>query len=273
VGGDAAVAGASGGVGSWSGQLARRVKPDLRRTMKLRALTCMTLFGLSNWLGAVPISITDPGVPYSQDFNSLASSGTGHSTLPVGWFIYETGPNADGLYRAGTGSSNIGDTYSFGEANSTDRALGGLRSSSLVPTFGAQFVNASSQVITAMTISYWGEQWRLGYEDRVDRLLFSYSLDASSLADGTWVRVLDLDFASPDVSDKDRRMVTIRPTGISSRTRLAGFLSSRARDGGSGGRITMPWALMMGWRWMTWSSPFRPWEGRPRFPMAGPALR
>jgi hypothetical protein len=168
--------------------------------MKLRTLTCMTLFGLSNWLGAVPISITDPGVPYSQDFNSLASSGTGHSTLPVGWFIYETGSNADGLYRAGTGSSNTGDTYSFGEANSTDRALGGLRSSSLVPTFGAQFVNASSQVITAMTLSYWGEQWRLGQQNRDDQLLFSYRLDATSPADGTWIRVSQLDFASPDTS-------------------------------------------------------------------------
>jgi hypothetical protein len=168
--------------------------------MKLRTLTCMTLFGLSNWLGAVPISITDPGVPYSQDFNSLASSGTGHSTLPVGWFIYETGSNADGLYRAGTGSSNTGDTYSFGEANSKDRALGGLRSGSLVPTFGAQFVNASSQVITAMTISYWGEQWRLGQTNRNDQLWFSYSLDATSPADGTWIRVSQLDFASPDTS-------------------------------------------------------------------------
>ena len=37
--------------------------------------------------------------------------------------------------------SNTGDTYSYGAAGSTDRALGGLRSGSLIPLFGACFTN------------------------------------------------------------------------------------------------------------------------------------
>ncbi|MGA4645487.1 PEP-CTERM sorting domain-containing protein [Limisphaera sp. 4302-co] len=192
--------------------------------MKLRILTFMTLLGLRAISWGTPISITDPSLPYTQDFNSLASSGTGHSSLPPGWAIHEDGSNADGLYRAGTGSSNTGDTYSFGASGDSDRALGGLRSGSLIPSFGAQFRNDSGQTIVAMTIAYWGEQWRLGFEDRADRLLFAYSLDATSLADGTWTAVPDLNFATPDFSgvgakngnDTDHRyQVTATISGLS----------------------------------------------------------
>ena len=83
------------------------------------------------------ISLT--GGTYQQDFNTLATSGTS-STLPSGWLFLETGTNANTLFTAGTGSSNTGDTYSYGNAGSSDRALGGLLSGSLTPLFGAWFI-------------------------------------------------------------------------------------------------------------------------------------
>lgn len=168
--------------------------------MKYRVLTCVIVAGAPLACLAVPISITDLVVPYFQNFDTLASSGSGHTLLPTGWVIHESGANADGKYTAGTGSSNVGDTYSFGGSGSTERALGGLRSANLIPMFGAQFRNDTGQVITAFTLSYWGEQWRLGAAGRQDWLWFAYSLDATSLEDGSWVRVPELDFGSPSTT-------------------------------------------------------------------------
>ena len=124
--------------------------------------------------------LTAMDIPYVQDFNTLASSGTS-SSLPAGWEFVEAGTNANTIYTAGTGSGNAGDTYSFGGAGSTERAFGGLQSGSLIPTIGAVFTNSTGQTITSLDISYTGEQWRLGATGRADRLDFQYSLDATIL--------------------------------------------------------------------------------------------
>jgi len=55
---------------------------------------------------------------YTQDFNTLAASGTS-GTLPSGWLFAETATNANTTYTAGDGSSNTGDTYSFGTGTAT----------------------------------------------------------------------------------------------------------------------------------------------------------
>ena len=148
---------------------------------------------------AVPVSLSSFGVPYTQNFNTLASTGTS-STLPTGWTFSETGSNANGLYATGTGSSNTGDTYSFGSSGSSERALGGLRSGNLIPLFGVEFRNDSGSTIASLAIAYTGEQWRLGTTNRADRLDFQYSLDATSLTTGTWQDYNTLDFTSPSTS-------------------------------------------------------------------------
>lgn len=143
------------------------------------------------------ISISGPA--YAQNFDTLATTGTS-SALPNGWSIRETGTNANGLYSGGTGSSNSGETYSFGPAGIAERALGGLRSGSLVPSMGACFVNNTGAAITALDIAYTGEQWRLGALARgADRIDFQYSLNATSLADGTWADFDALDFSTPNL--------------------------------------------------------------------------
>jgi len=142
------------------------------------------------------ISVTYNG-SYSQSFDTLASSGTS-STLPTDWAFSETGTGANTTYAADTGSSNGGNTYSYGSAASTDRALGGLQSGTVVPTFGAQFKNDITGGTTIdLTLSYTGEQWRLGTAGRTDRLDFQYSTTATSLTTGTWIDVNALDFIAP----------------------------------------------------------------------------
>jgi hypothetical protein len=144
------------------------------------------------------VSLSTINSAYTQDFNSLANSGTTNTTMPSGWFFNEAGGNTS--YAAGTGSDNAGNTYSFGATSNTERALGGLQSGSLIPTIGASFTNNTGVTIASIDISYFGEQWRLGATARVDRLDFQYSLDATSLTTGTWIDINSLDFTAPVTS-------------------------------------------------------------------------
>ncbi len=167
--------------------------------MKLKS-TSLAVMAISA-IAAVPsqgaISLTD-GVAYTQNFNSLASTGTSNanSTLPTDWVSSESGTNANTTYSAGTGSGTTGDTYSFG-TTAADRALGGLSSGSLTPRFGASFTNNVGLNVIDVSIAYTGEQWRLGATNRVDRLDFQYSTNATSLTTGTWVDFNALDFVAP----------------------------------------------------------------------------
>lgn len=136
------------------------------------------------------------GTSETENFNSLAISGTS-SSLPIGWFLNETDNNADNIYRTGTGSSNTGDSYSFGV--DADRALGGLCTNSLVPSFGAKFKNQTGGSLTNLAVEFTGETWRIGSSNRSDQLDFQYSLDATSISDAgaTWADFDGLDYINP----------------------------------------------------------------------------
>ena len=150
-------------------------------------------------VAAGSVSLTSLDTAYTQDFDTLATTGTS-SAVPNGWDFSESGTNANLLYTAGTGSGNAGDTYSFGATGSPERAFGGLLSGSLVPTFGASFTNDTGTEVTAADVAYAGEEWRLGTTGRgADRIDFQYSLDATSLTTGTWNDADALDFATPNL--------------------------------------------------------------------------
>jgi hypothetical protein len=146
------------------------------------------------------ISLTGNSPSYTQDFNTLASSGTANTAVPAGWAFAEAGNNANGEYRAADGSGNTGDTYSYGAASASERAFGGLASNNLTTNIGASFVNNTGVEINSFTLSYFGEQWRRGNTTpgKQDSLLFSYSTNATSLTDNgaTWVPVNALSFFS-----------------------------------------------------------------------------
>ncbi|HZI87668.1 MAG TPA: C25 family cysteine peptidase [Pyrinomonadaceae bacterium] len=171
----------------------------------------------------VPISVVS-GTPYTQDFNALATTGTS-GALPQGWAFCEAGSAEDSTYAAGSGSSVTGNTYSFGLTGNSDRAFGGLQSGSLISTVGAVFKNDSGTTITSLTISYTGEEWRLGDgSGRLDRIDFQISTDATNLFTGTWIDFDDLDFTTPNTTTtgakdgnavENRNTLTVTITGIS----------------------------------------------------------
>jgi hypothetical protein len=163
------------------------------------------------------------GTDLTENLNSLANTGSS-STMPTGWYFSESGTGANSTYTAGTGSVSSGDTYSFG-TTSGDRALGTLLSGSVTSTIGTKFINSSGETITSIKITYTGEQWRLGATGRTDKLVFSYSTDASSLTTGTWTTFTSLDFTAPVTtgttgaldgnSSANRTTITATITGLS----------------------------------------------------------
>ena len=81
------------------------------------------------------------------------------------------------------------------DSANAERALGGLLSGSLTPTFGACFTNGTGSALSSFDVAYTGEQWRLGTAARTDRIDFQYSLNATSLTTGTWVDADALDLS------------------------------------------------------------------------------
>ena len=171
-----------------------------KRVRGARALLgCLSLC-VSPWSMAQYVSLVG-GTPPVQSFDSLAASGVG-STLPDGWFIAESGTNANTTYAADDGTANAGNTYSYGATGSNERALGGLQSGSLVPLIGAHLRNDAGVTLTQIGVNYTGEQWRLGVGGRADRLQVQYSTNATALNDSAaaWTNVAALDFVSPNTA-------------------------------------------------------------------------
>lgn len=157
------------------------------------------------------ISLTGSTLNYSQDFNTLSNSSTASGALPSGWNIFEfpgvtgSSANIDQMYKGDVGTNNAGDTYSFGAASTTERALGALGSNTITTHFGAKFINNTGSQITGFSISYKGEQWRFGFANRIgnaDSLRFYYSTTASNVDDtlAAWTEVTSLMFNSPVIS-------------------------------------------------------------------------
>jgi len=56
--------------------------------------------------GSGSVSLTTLGSAYTQDFDTLANTGTANNLTINGWYLNETGSsgNNNGQYQAGTGS-------------------------------------------------------------------------------------------------------------------------------------------------------------------------
>jgi uncharacterized repeat protein (TIGR01451 family) len=163
--------------------------------MTITALT-LTTMSLSAQPLPRPTAAISLALPYTQNFNSLATSGssntwTDDATLS-GWYSTRS------TYAADTGSNSLGSLYSYGSSSSSDRDLGTLPSNATDEIYyGVKLINDTAQTINVITVTYTGEQWRNGSNIAVQTALFAYQVDAISLTTGTWSDVPALDFASP----------------------------------------------------------------------------
>jgi uncharacterized delta-60 repeat protein/uncharacterized repeat protein (TIGR01451 family) len=151
------------------------------------------------------VSLNTIGVAATQNFNTLPASGsatwTNDSTIP-GWYHARTGTGT--TIVANDGSSNAGNLYSYGTGTNTDRALGSVGSGGATAGnffWGVILTNNTGGPVTALTVSYTGEEWR-NSAAAAQTVAFSYLTGASltgSLADfqAAGTNVTQLDFTSP----------------------------------------------------------------------------
>jgi hypothetical protein len=152
------------------------------------------------------VSITNPTATYTQNFDTLITSGTNqtwtNNTTLLGWhlFVQPAPGTAVTQYSAGAGSSGTGSFYSFGTGTDSDRALGGLASGSAyfgspAPSSGTvagwlavSFTNNTGAPITNPEIRYDGEQWRNGGNSSLasQTMVMEYGVGSSFTAVGTW---------------------------------------------------------------------------------------
>lgn len=169
-----------------------------RQTISRAASALIACAFIASSASASSISLTS--VTYTQDFNSLASSGTSDA-VPAGWYFFESGSNTyvNQVYSSSTGSNSAGDVYSFG--SDSDRAFGSVSSNTFESIIGAKFTNNTGATINSLEIGYMGEMWRNG-ETTMDSLDFQFSTDenTSSLSNGNWTDPVGnlLDFDSPN---------------------------------------------------------------------------
>ncbi len=138
---------------------------------------------------------------YSQNFNTLASSGSSNpwaNELNLdGWY------SSRASYIANAGTSTTGGLHSYGTLNSSERALGSLASGTTgVVGFGVRLQNTSGVTLEDIAVTYTGEQWRNNGNATQQSLTFWYSvgsgLDSLDLqVDAGWTAFAGLNFAGP----------------------------------------------------------------------------
>lgn len=179
--------------------------------MRLRSVLLSTavLLAISRFSYAT-IDYSTIGATYTQDFNSLASSGTDvpwtNDATIVGWYLYRiTGlndptPYPMSYYDASDGSAGDGRFYSYGADGNSERALGGTVSGSFgdrgnsvlqlhfnspAGWIAASLSNNTGSPLTQFTLAYDGEQWKDNAADP-QTMEFQYGFGASFPAVATW---------------------------------------------------------------------------------------
>lgn len=161
-----------------------------------------------------------------QDFNTLPVGGTfdfqdiGLSNIKGPFQLTASPLNASGVtgwsiyarvgsplqFKVDNGSAGSPSAYAFGSLASGDRALGSVGGSAHVANLGWRLINNTGQTLTQFTLTYRGEQWRVGGSANVNKLDFAYRITSLLTMDidytlstpaPNYVLVPALDFTSP----------------------------------------------------------------------------
>lgn len=164
------------------------------------------------------VSVSSVAFNYSQSFDSLASTGSitfvNDSTL-TGWSLFR-GSGTSLTVTAGTGSSNAGGFYSFGDAGSTERALGSVASGTTgTLTYALALTNNTGLALDSFKLNYDGEQWRNGGVTAVHQLTVQYGFGASYAAVTNWTSAgAAFDFSSVQNTATAGAVVTGNTVGL-----------------------------------------------------------
>ena len=135
------------------------------------------------------VSITQPGVPFTQNFENFDGLAD-----PVHWVTSDApGAAASVWLGQNDGGSTTGGKWSYGQDASADRALGFLPSSTRAIYADISFINNTGDEITSLAVSYAGEHWRSAFNGRNNGWAVSYKI-----GDGDFVDVPQLTYIAPN---------------------------------------------------------------------------
>ncbi|MBM4399093.1 MAG: T9SS type A sorting domain-containing protein [Candidatus Cloacimonetes bacterium] len=142
-------------------------------------------------------NINSGGTNYTQDFNSLTTAGTwtNNSTL-TGWYARTDATASITAFALNTGTTTSAGLYSFGSTGNSDRAFGYVPSNAYTGASGVgkgyvgwRLKNNTGLLITDLTITWTGEQWRKENNAATHNLKLYYQTGTTvtDLLTGTWV--------------------------------------------------------------------------------------
>ncbi|MEX2215600.1 MAG: PEP-CTERM sorting domain-containing protein [Phycisphaeraceae bacterium] len=182
--------------------------PAKMRRCVLIAAACVTVSAMASAALAVPVGYNAATSLYTQNFDTLASAGSGlpwtNGTTVTGWHAVNESGASHTVYSATSGAANQGILQSLGIAGTNavgDRALGAQNTDgAVVRHLGVQLVNNTGSTLTQFSLSYAGEQWRAVVGEGQDKLDFSYQVftaGAGSLGAAGYTNADTLDFLAP----------------------------------------------------------------------------
>ncbi|WP_299821067.1 T9SS type A sorting domain-containing protein [uncultured Pontibacter sp.] len=188
-------------------------------TLFQKIFGCVLAVGfLFSSAAAAQVSMGKYNTHYSQNFDGFPvkedgvwASGTEYF---AGWRLHRTKTELikDGIRTdlntlvVNPGTSNTGNLFNYGSSNATDRALGALGSSNAGEfAYGLLLQNNTGSTISALDLSYVGEQWRTGNRTTgIHHITFWYAISSDKNAfnlwpsgDKGWTQVPELTFFSP----------------------------------------------------------------------------
>ena len=156
---------------------------------KFYTLSIILLTSLS--FGQTSISLFGASSPTNEDFDGMGST----TNFIPGWTAINVSTGTALAMTTTNGSTTSpGNAYNVGTTSAPDRAFGTMANATTGQAFGAVFTNKTGSTASKIVIQARMEQWRTS-DTPNEKVAFYYSLDATSLNDGTanWTPVTALD--------------------------------------------------------------------------------
>ena len=181
------------------------------------AIATLTALSLLGWSSESNAQVAFTGTPYTQDFDTLATTGGStvwaNNTTLAGWYLFNKNSGGTPLTSIiiDNGSSATGSFASYGTTSSTERALGGAASGGGYygsPSTGAvagwmavSLVNNTGGAINSVAIRYDGEEWKNGGNTAAQSMVMEYGFGSTFTGVTTWTAAGSaFNFTSPKVS-------------------------------------------------------------------------
>lgn len=160
--------------------------------------------GMNSW---GQMTFTSGALTQTQNFDGLPSGSAGSvntATIGHNWYRSDGSTQSQALTAVLYGGQTTGvsslahGVYNCGSSSSsTDRAIGAVASGGGAHRIGVELKNTTGSTIVSFAISGNVEKYRNGDDSTVERVIFEYSTNATSLNNGSWTALSSLDLVEP----------------------------------------------------------------------------